>query len=267
VSIDAGRVVGMEFRDARAEAAYEKGRLILHSLSASLYGGSVEGSGGVETGREPLPFELGAEARDIDLEGALPALAPDLKGLLTGRFTGRLSLRGEGLTASDLQRSLRGPVRLDLRAGKVASVSILQQVALLLEEAGGKGIGRESTPYRSITGDFEARDGRAHTRNLALRSEDLDLDGAGSFGLDATLDFDLEGTFSPVVTEAMVAKNSNLRHLVERDGRLKVRLLMRGPLAAPKVTLDPAFLRRALRRAAEEEGRDKLRKKLEGLFR
>jgi uncharacterized protein involved in outer membrane biogenesis len=267
VEIDAGRVVGMEFQDARAEAAYEKGRLVLHSLSAALYRGAVEGSGSVETGREPLPFEIRAEAREVDLEGALPALSPDLRDLLTGRFSGRLSLRGEGLDAPDLQRSLRGEVRLDLRDGKVASVSVLQQVAFLLEAVGGKGIGRESTPYRSISGDFEVRGGRAHTRNLALRSEDLDLDGEGSFGLDATLDFDLDGRFSPAVSEAMLAETSNLRHLVDKDGRLRVRLLMRGPLAAPKVTLDPAFLRRVMKRAAEERGREKLREKLEGLFR
>jgi uncharacterized protein involved in outer membrane biogenesis len=267
VAIDAGRVVGMEFKKARVEAAYEKGRLVLHSLSAALYGGAVEGTGSVETGREPLPFEIGAQVSDIDLAGALPALSPDLKDLLTGRFSGRLALRGEGLAVPDLQRSLRGTLRLDMRDGNVASVSVLKQVAALLEETGGKGIGRESTPYRSISGDFDVRGGRAHTRNLALRSDDLDLDGEGSFGLDATLDFDLEGRFSPEVSEAMVAETSNLRHLVEKDGRLKVRLLMRGPLGAPKVTLDPAFLRRAMKRAAEERGRDKLRDKLEGLFR
>lgn len=267
LTIDSGRLLGMEFSNGKAEAALERGRLALRSLGASLYGGEVRGSGALTLGKDRLPFDLEAGVRGVDLEGALPALRPDLKGVLTGRFTGTLALRGAGLSSAELASALGGATKLDLRDGRVQSVSILRQVATLLEVAGGKGIGRDHTPYRSVTGDFQVGEGRARTKNLALRSEDLDLDGEGSFGLDATIDFDIDGRFSPAVTESMVARTPSLRHLVEKDGRLYIRLRMRGPLASPRVEIDRAFLRSRLRRALEDRAKEKLQDRLKGLLR
>jgi hypothetical protein len=267
IGIERGRVLGLAFEQARIEAALEQGRLALRSLKVSLYGGDLEGSGSLGIGRAPLPYSLKGEARDVDLEGALPALRPDLKGVVTGHFTGSLDLQGAGLTGAALTESLKGPMKLDLRDGRIASISVLRQVAVLLEVAGGKGIGRDHTPYQTVTGDFLVEKGRARTRNLALRSEDLDLDGEGSLGLDATLDFAVDGRFSPPVSKSLVDKTPSLRHLMEKDGRLRLRLLMKGALAAPRVEIDQAFLRKALKRAAEERGREKIRDRLQDLLR
>lgn len=267
VKIDSGRLLGLVFSDARIETALDRGRLGLQSLSVSLYGGGIEGSGSLVMGREPLPFELETRVQGVDLEGALPALRADLKGALTGRFSGGLSLRGAGVSTADLNERLGGRLSLELRDGRLQSLSVLRQVATLLEVAGGKGIGKEYTPYKSLTGDFTIAQGRARTRNLALRSEDLDLDGQGSFGLDSTLEFDVDGRFSPGVSAAMVEKTPALRHLIEKDGRLRIRFLMRGPLASPRVEIDQAFLRSRLKRAVEERGREKLRDRLKDLLR
>ncbi len=267
VRIDSGRVLGLRFSSAAVGTTLEEGMLRLDSLSVALYGGTVEGRGSITMGREPLPFALDVSANGVDLEGALPALSPDLEGLLTGRFAGRFELRGRGLEPSELSENLRGTLQLDLRDGQLTSIGILGRIAELLVVVGGKGIGKETTPYQSITGDFDVRRGRAHTKNLALRSEDLDLDGEGSFGLDATLDFDVEGRFSSAVSAAMVVKTPSLRHLVEKDGRLRLRFRIYGALAEPRVEIDQAFLRQALRRAIQEKSRKKLEDKLKDLFR
>ncbi len=267
VSLESGRVMGMEFSKARADARLERGRVALRSLDAALYGGTVSGRGALVLGQDPLPFDLAVAVKGVDLEGALPALSPALKGALSGRFTGDLVLAGTGIAATELARALRGDFELDMREGRIASLSVLRQVAVLLEAAGGKGIGREFTPYQSITGDFKIEAGRARTRNLALRSEDLDLDGDGSFGLDGTLEFNLDARFAPGVTDAMVAKTSQLRVLVEKDGRLRLRLRMQGPLAAPKVELDQSYIKSRLRQRVQERTREKVRDKIQNLLR
>ncbi|MEE8536955.1 MAG: AsmA family protein [Acidobacteriota bacterium] len=249
------------------EFSLEGGALQLEKLSTSLYGGELNGTGSLNPFVDPMPFSLQARASRIDLAGALPALSADLEGLLTGRFSGEMKLEGQGLTQLDLSRNLRGGLSLDLRDGELMSVSILRQVAKLLEVAGGRGIGKETTPYDSIRGDFDIRSGKAHTRNLTVRSQDLDLDGEGTFGLDATLDFDVVGRFSPEVSREMVAETSSLRYLVGEDERLEIRFRLHGPLAGPSVQIDQAQFRKGLKRAAEEKGKEKLLEKLKGLFR
>ncbi len=249
------------------DLSLEGGVLRLEKLSTSLYGGELNGTGVLNPGTDPLHFSLQAHASRIDLAGALPALSADLEGLLTGRFSGEMELQGQGLTQEDLSRNLRGSLSLDLRDGELMSVSVLRQVAELLEVAGGGGIGKETTPYDSIRGDFDIRSGKAYTRNLAVRSPDLDVDGEGSFGLDATLDFDVAGRFSPEVSRDLVAETGSLRYLVGEDERLEIRFRLHGPLADPSVQIDQAQLRKGLKRAAEEKGKEKLLEKLDDLFR
>src|SRR5206468_2090834 len=103
-------------------------------------------------------------------------------------------------------KTARGTGKVVLADGSVTSFSVLKQLAALLELAGGKGIGKESTPFESLTTSLSIADGRAKTDDLSLRSSGLDLEGKGWVGLDASLDLDITARFSEESTRGMVEK-------------------------------------------------------------
>ena len=55
----------------------------------------------------------------------------------------------------------RGTGALEIADGAVTSFSVLKQIAALLEMAGGRGIGKASTPFQSLSGDLAVADRKA----------------------------------------------------------------------------------------------------------
>jgi hypothetical protein len=132
--------------------------------------------------------------------------------------------------------------------------------------AGGKGIGKDETPFESLRGSFTIGAGRAQTTDLTLDSADLDLSGVGSVGLDAALDLALTARFSQEASRGMVEKTSQLRSLTDSEGNLVLHLLAKGGLAAPKISLDTRAQMRQLDRQKREEVKEKLRGRLVDLL-
>ncbi len=81
-------------------------------------------------------------------------------------------------------------------------------------------------------------DGRARTDDLVLHSEDLDLEGKGWLGLDATVDMEVAARFSPEASRGMIEKNARIRSFTDREGRLTIHLHVKGDLASPVFRLD-----------------------------
>jgi uncharacterized protein involved in outer membrane biogenesis len=154
-------------------------------------------------------------------------------------------------------KTARGTGRVLLTDGSLTSISVLKQVASLLELAGGKGIGKESTPFESLKAGLSIADGRARTDDLQLHSTDLDLDGKGDVGLDATLDLDVAARFSEDSTRGMVEKNARLGGLTD-NGRLVVYFGLKGNLASPAFRLNA----RAQTATAKERAKEKLRERV-----
>jgi len=100
-------------------------------------------------------------------------------------------------------------------------------------------------------------DRRARTEDLTLLSQDLELEGKGWVGLDATLNLDTTARFSEESTRGMVAKNARLGGLTD-DGRLVVYFTLQGDLASPDFRMNT----RAQARVAEERAKEKLRSRL-----
>ena len=155
----------------------------------------------------------------------------------------------------------RGTGAVEIADGAVTSFSVLKQLAALLEMAGGKGVGRESTPFESLRATLAISDRRARTEDLALRSPDLDLEGKGWVGLDATLDLDVAARFSEEATGGMVARNARLGGLTENN-RLAVYFSLKGNLASPSFRINTQAQVRQVRERAKEKLRNSLTDRL-----
>jgi len=246
-----------DLANLRASMSLSKSVLTLKDLAASFYGGTVQGSGSVDISRAVPRYAVATRLDKIDVEPLLAAYDPSLKGLLSGRFAGTLDLEAGGAGMDAILKTARGTGRVLLTDGSLTSISVLKQVASLLELAGGKGIGKESTPFESLKAGLSIADGRARTDDLQLHSTDLDLDGKGDVGLDATLDLDVAARFSEDSTRGMVEKNARLGGLTD-NGRLVVYFGLKGNLASPAFRLNA----RAQTATAKERAKEKLRERV-----
>ncbi len=247
----------LDLANVRASMSLAKSVFALKDLGASFYGGTLQGSGGVDVSQAVPRYTVATHLDRIDVEPLLAAYDPALRGLLRGRLTGDLDLGASGAGMDLILKTTRGTGRVELDDGSLTSFSVLKQLASLLELAGGKGIGRESTPFESLKADLLIADGKARTENLALHSTDLDLEGKGWVGLDATLDLDVAARFSEESTHGMVEKNARLGGLTE-DGRLAVYFGLKGSLASPSFKLNA----RAQAATAKDRAKDKLRERV-----
>jgi AsmA protein len=246
-----------DLSNVRASASLARSVFSLEDLGATLYGGTLRGSARVDVSRDVPAYALAARLAAVDVEPLLSAYDPALKGLVRGRLAGNLDLGASGAGMEAILHSARGNGAVEVADGSVSSFSVLKQLAALLELAGGKGIGKESTPFEKLRMGVSIADGRARTDDLSLHSADLDLEGRGWVGLDATLDLDVTSRFSEESTRGMVEKNARLGSLTE-DGRLVVYFALKGNLSSPTFRLNT----KAQAHTAKDRAKEKLRERV-----
>jgi hypothetical protein len=198
----------------------------------------------------------------VDFNALCTDFSKDLKGLIHGTLETSLDVKGRGVDTPALRKNLTGAATLALRNGKLTSFGFLKQLAQVLEAAGGRGIGKDETPFDSLTATFDIANGRAATKDLRLDSADLDINGKGFIGLDQSIGMDVGVVLSRPVSADMVAKTAKLKSLVNRNGELALDLKAGGTLQKPSITVDPKMLKRAAEDELKKKGADALRKLL-----
>ena len=260
------KILNLKLSQGRARLAMEDGTARLEDLNVGLYKGSLAGAASAALVEAGPPFTLSARLQGVDFNPLASDFSADLRNLVHGTLEATLDVGGRGLTIHDLKRDLAGKGTLALRDGKLTSFGFLKILAKALEAAGGRGIGQEETPFKSLTGSFDIARGRARTEDLRLDSDDIDMKGKGSVTLDLALDLDVKARISDRVSADMVGRTSNLKYLLDDKGRLTVDCRLGGSLMEPSVGIDPEMLRRAAKAAAKEQaerkGEDLLQKLL-----
>lgn len=222
---------------AEGHASLQAGRFTIDDLTFGAWGGRGRASIDASLDARDRPVALRAEGDGIRTAPLLAAFAPKLGPAIEGTGSFALEVAGPASGGAPFER-VAGSARLAIRDGRIASVGLMRQVGRLLELAGGKGIGRDDTPFESLTATFRIANGEARTDDLAFRSADIDLDGKGSIGLGGGLGLSVLASFSKEASADLVGKTPSLRFRVGEDGRLTVPLKIRGSLGSPNVQLD-----------------------------
>lgn len=262
LKVDLLHFMNFDLKDVRGAVALKDAVLRVSDLTAKLYGGGLKGGASVDLSKKNAAYRIDGSLDGIDVNGVAAAYDPALKDILKGTLGGRLALDTSGGQMDALLASARGDARLEIVKGALTSISVLKQLAALLEAAGGKGIGRDETPFESLSGTFAIGDRKARTSDLALVSPDLNLAGAGDVGLDTSLNLAVAATFSEEATRGMVQKTPAAKALTDKDGRLAVHLLARGNLAQPSIGLDTHAQTRQLTEQKKAEVKEKVRGRL-----
>jgi hypothetical protein len=248
-----GRLYGVTVEELRTPVEVRKANLQVEGFSCRLHGGVADGSIRLDLGDSRFPFRLGVAIDGVRMESLEQEVAPDRGGVLKG--TGRMKLDLDGLLGQQpLAPTLRGTLVLAVDRGSLTSVGLMKQAASFLEMAGAAGIGSDETAFERMMATFEIERSDARTDDLHFRSEDLDLDGGGTIGLDGRLRLDVRAAFSADASRRMVETTPRLSFRMGPDGRLTVPMKIRGTLDAPFVQID---LEKVLEEGLEKELRER----------
>ena len=263
LAVNEAKAMNLKLTAATARITVADGEARLNDVAAKLYGGTLAGAvtaGLIEAGP---PFAMTAKVLGVDFNGLCTDFSKDLAGLIHGTLETSLDVKGRGLDTDGLRKNLTGGAAVALRNGKLTSFGFLKQLAQVLEAAGGRGIGKDETPFDSLTATFDIRGGRATTQDLRLDSTDLDINGKGFIGLDQTLAMNAGVVLSPGVSADMVAKTSKLSSFVNAKGELALDLKVGGTLQKPSIGIDSNMLKRAAENELKKKGSDVLRRLLD----
>lgn len=252
------RVAGLTITGIHAKGRAERAGLRIEEGGFRLHGGAGTVTGLVRVQEPGVPFRIESQVSGVHVESLSREALTAAGGALEGTGSATLSLEGRA-DAPSIAKALEGRASIEIRDGSIKSVGLLRQVASALEKAGGRGIGRDETPFETMAASFALKDGLAQTDDLRVRSADLDVDGRGAIDLAGPLRLDVRTAFSPESSALLVARTPQLKIRVGDDGRLTIPMKLRGTIESPRVEIDVDKL-------LEEGLRDQLREKKQGLL-
>jgi AsmA protein len=262
LAVDALRFQTFDVGGVRGAVTLKNAVLSLQNLKAKLYAGQVSGDAMLDLSRPTPRYRLDTALKGVDVNALAGAYDPSLKGLLRGTLSGELGIEASGVDLKAILDTAAGSARIEIAKGALTSISVLKQLATLLQAAGGKGIGQDETPFDSLGGSFAIGGRRAETSNLLLDSLDLDLTGQGWVGLGSELNLAAVARFSEEASRGMLEKTPQLRALTDAKGQLALHLLARGTLAAPSIALDTKSQVQQIKEQQKERAKEKVKDRL-----
>jgi AsmA protein len=202
----------------------DRARAVFDLARVKAYGGEITGQF-VVNGRSGLSV-----GGDLSFAGmALQPLMGDFAGYerLVGRGDLRLKFLGSGGSVDAIMQGLEGSGRLDVGRGEILGLDIGGMLRTLDTGFVGEG---QKTVFNALTGSFVIAGGVLENSDLVLDAPFATVTGAGNLGLGArTINYRLRATALQDATGA---------------GGITAPIVIRGPWADPKISLDLEALAR-----------------------
>ena len=206
IRIAQGRAGGFPFTNFVASIQMLAGKLTFNALDFAAYQGTFSAaSTSVDLSGAKPRFTLKSSLKNVDVMQMLTEQA-DLKGTLSGRFSGDIAVQGEGDVWDDVSKNLTGSMGASLVNGRFHKADLRRSV---IEPLSSKVPGMKAPQgpagiaLQNLAGQFEISDGKAKLREpMKITTPDGPIVLDGYIGLDKALN--LKGTFE--VSPALIAQ-------------------------------------------------------------
>lgn len=251
LTIDAGKIRGLEFKELTWNGRYVDRTLFLDSLRARMYGGEATVAGRIGF-KPPSPdFRVKVTVKNLPVEEIL-SRKTSLKNFLTGAASLTADLGGGARDFDDFSRTASGAGSFRVAGGKIKGVDLLGVAAGLSGLAGTLspakpapgGGGAMETQFSDLAADFRIEAGKIRTDNLRIVSEKMGLDGKAALGFDRSFDF--RGTLVLPKGLSDRARGVEGKFLTGSSGRVEIPLVMSGPVTTPAISIDGEALGRGI---------------------
>ncbi|MFQ5717934.1 MAG: AsmA-like C-terminal region-containing protein [Acidobacteriota bacterium] len=268
LTIDDGSFQALAFSSLSAGLGLRGQVITLDPLEMDLYGGHFTGNARLDETVTPPRFRIVTTATDVDVS---PLLADnlDLGDLLSGRFSGQVSVRGAGTDYDTIVSGLTGDGKVEIRDGRVGQLDVLG----ILSKASGvfgeqtlqklsRKIEKEGTEFSRMTGSLELSSGTLRSNDLRLDSPDVTIRGKTSVDLlGATMNGKFKVLLSADLSRSMRQEKSRAAEVFwdSHEERVNVPLALSGPFASPSPNID---WKTATHNLARTKGREALKSRL-----
>lgn len=255
-------VGGLELEEVDLNLQAANGRLRMHPMSASLYGGSYSGDIGIDVSGSVPVLSMNESVQGVNLADLASAMFEQEN--ITGTMSGSFKLSGRGHDMAAVQQTLNGNLSFELMDGAYEGTDIWYELrsarALLKKESPPEPVLPARTKFTSVRATGVVTDGIMRNDDLLADLPFMQLTGAGAVDLPAgTVDYNLRARVFEKPEALEAATPEELEDLTKTVIPLKIS----GPLTKPKVQPD---LEELLRQRVEEEVKDLLQDKLKDIF-
>jgi len=236
LAIGALTVQRVKLADVKAEVKLAGGRLEVAPYGASLYGGTLSGSLGVEANGNRITLRQTMQGVQV---GPLLRDAAE-QDRFEGRGNVSLDVAMAGASVSAMKKSLGGTARVELRDGAVKGINVGEAIQDVRSVLGSKSATANDptkrTGFSEITASFAIKNGVAHNQDLQGKAPLLRLTGGGDVDVG-------NSTVNYLARVAVVAtsKGQGGRDLSNLAG-VTLPVKVTGALEKPAVSIDFAEL-------------------------
>ena len=247
-----GRVAGADYTGFAVDVKLRGQRYDIEGLTANAFDGTLRGNGRYELRGDAAPrFDFDTQLSGMRIESLLEVVAGDAARLLNGSIDARVDLKGSGSGWEQIRQVLSGDGELKLSDGVLKDLNPAGdtlRALMVIPGIGGSGIGRVLDAHPELLGrgdthiddlasHFDVRQGWLQVRDLVLRTQQYQLNGAGRYSLAGELDFKTALVFGEQLSQELLGAEPGLRYLRDPSGRITLPVALRG--APPKVAVVP----------------------------
>ncbi len=210
----------------------------LNPLTASVFGGQINGSITADLRHETSSFAVNAKLNGADANQLLTAVA-NTKDTVYGTLNATMNQTFSTPASGDVTQTLNGPFAFTLTNGKLAKLDLLNELGKIGKFGGG---GKGYTAISSMSGTFDVSNGAANTNNLKAALDVGTMDATGTINLvNEALAMHLTAVlnkgFSQSVGGTGVGGYLNTA-LANKNGELVLPVIIGGTMSHPSVAPD-----------------------------
>ncbi|RRJ82424.1 AsmA family protein [Aestuariirhabdus litorea] len=192
-----GRLVasGVTISDASLKLSARNGLLKLEQLKGGAFDGQFSKTASLDLNKSPISLNATVDMEKVDISEVLKLVNPD-KPAARGRANISTRLDARGNSQRKLVNSLNGTTRFSIDDGALLGTNLNQLVCRAVASVRKKTLAEQSwpqeTPFRSLGGSLNIRNGVAGNNDLIAAMDNLKLSGDGEINLPAkALDYRL----------------------------------------------------------------------------
>ncbi len=196
-----------------------------------------------------IEYKLKTQASQLEANDFLSALTPFKDRMFT-----KLDLDGEfsGLAPDTvlIKKSLKGSGKAKTGDGKIVNWDLLGKVFEYTKLTNDRDL-----TFKSLSMGFRILNERLYLDDLKMDSRFGDVNLTGSSGFDGTLDYRVSIKLTKDESDKLRAKSSSsaVNLFSDKDGRMVLDLLVKGPAQKPSISWDTQMAQARLKGKAQEE--------------
>ncbi len=260
LKVTQGVAKNVHFSNLTADVDLTSGVLQVENLFVHLYDGTYEGFARLDLNDPDPIYEFQSKLVHVD---ANPALKDNtsIADVVYGFVFADAAIQGQGFTMDKLVQTLSGKGAFTLEEGKIATLDIWPEMAVIFQTLGSLAqineltkIGNDlakfpaETPFSRLAGSFQLKNGEAGSSDLIVEIPTNNMHLAllleGSLGLDTALDFIGRIRFDPK-SKYYADVERNFRDFKQADGSIELPF----PIPIGGTLLKPEFSRSSIQQS------------------